>query len=149
MKNLTKEQVYENLKKVQDKIEEIKSSKNAAKHYASGFLFLDNFGVIQDIEETDKLLLAYDHLISYENRIKTAAVSLGLSDYAEGDIKIQGVLVKEWAKDVKTRIFELNEKVMLKRLKKAEELLIKNLSEDQAFTSDMDAVSKQLSGVEL
>jgi hypothetical protein len=146
--NLSKEQVYANLKKVNAKIEEIKDKKGKVV-LKTGNLFLEQYGAICDIEDTNKLLYIHTWLGEFVEKCAKAAKAVGLPSFNGDKVEIQGFTIVDWQEDVKARVHQLNEKIILKGLKAAKELLEKNLSDDDAFKADMDKVGDMLAGVNL
>ncbi len=145
--DLSREQVYNNLKKVLDKIKDIKDKKGKI-NLKSGNLFLEEFGCIQDNDDTNKLLYIYSWLGEFKAKVVDAAKAIGLP-FDEKTVEIQGLTIEEWQEDVKLRVVQLNEKVILKKLEKIQETLEKHLSEDDAFKLDMDKVADDLKLVNL
>jgi hypothetical protein len=144
----TRKEILANLQKVMAKIKDIKDRKGKLV-LKSGNLFLEDFGCLQDIEDTNKLLYIYVWLSEYAEKVAKSAKELSIGESDIEKIEIQGLLIADWKEDVKGRVNQLNEKTVLKKLKVAQEIMEKHLSEDDAFTLDMSKVEAELANVNL
>lgn len=102
---------------------------------------------ISDINDVDHLIRAYDAIDRdtnrYENTIKMLNLEeLGLVSDSDEPITFYGYTRDEWLSDLKLCAIELSDVNKLDKIKNAIKLLKKNMSEDDKFAADMNAVAK-------
>lgn len=93
---------------------------------------------------------AYINSKKADNGLNDVAKELGVELESENktSLKFQGIDVKYWEADIKTRIDELKCKVELEKLYRAKHVLHNNLSDDDKFQIEMAEISDGLSFID-
>jgi len=141
MAKITRDNLYDTLKKVSDTIDENVKKKF---QYITGDRYLTGWGVISEMTDKKELVEVYSFLKDQLKSTDEAAEELGI---APEELEIEdevptlcGYKIKEWMQDVKTRIEELRLGEKTEKLQKAKGLLENNLSEEERFDLQMSMV---------
>lgn len=100
--------------------------------------------VVNTIDSVNALIKVWETI---HNSIKTnsdAIKALGLDKLelvSEEDTQYYGYSLKEWESDLKLRAIQFADTEKIKKLNKAKKILEKNMSEDDKFAQDMNAVA--------
>lgn len=100
--------------------------------------------VVNTIDSVNALIKIWETI---HNSIKTnsdaiKALSLDkLELVSEEDTQYYGYSLKEWEGDLKLRAIQFADAEKIKKLNKAKKILEKNMSEDDKFAQDMNAVA--------
>jgi len=139
MNKISRENLVENLNKVNAQIDACKEKKF---EYKTGDKYLTGWSVIKNVKSLKELLEILTYLKQQMTSVTDAAKDLGidlntLEGVEDSTPTLCGYKVTEWIEDVKTRKSELDNKEKLDKLFKAKKLLESNLSEDDKFALDM------------
>ena len=100
--------------------------------------------VVNTIDSVNALIKIWETI---HNSIKTnsdAIKALGLDKLelvSEEDTQYYGYSLKEWEGDLKLRAIQFADAEKIKKFNKAKKILEKNMSEDDKFAQDMNAVA--------
>lgn len=100
--------------------------------------------VINKIENVKQLISTWETIHTATKTSHDAIAALGLDKLGlvnENDEKFNGFTLKEWEDDLKLCAQKFADAVTLKNLRKAKKILEKNMSEDDKFAADMNAVA--------
>lgn len=117
--------------------------------YATVGKYVPGIGHVNQIESIEELVLAQAEIVkqsSQENTIK-AMDMLGVTQDELGDAptaKIMGLPTRVWNKDLKNRLAELREEMLLEKLEKAALTLRKHLSSEDIFDMDTEGIDDLL-----
>lgn len=138
--NITKENLVENLNKINVQIDELTNKKFT---YITDDRYLQGWAVIKNIKKIKELVEVLTYLLSQKSSTTEAEKLLGVTTEVV-EPTLCGYKVSEWIEDVKTRKDELDNADKIANLKKAKAILENNLSEDDKFTLDMQKVANLL-----
>lgn len=100
--------------------------------------------VVNTIDSVNALIKVWETI---HNNIKTnadAIEALGLDKLelvTEENTQYYGYSLKQWEDDLKLRAIQFADEQKIKKLNKAKKILEKNMSEDDKFAQDMNAVA--------
>lgn len=139
MSKINRKNLVENLNKVNEQIETLKSKKF---EYKTGDKYLTGWSIIKNVKSLKEILEILTYLKQQMTNVNDAAAELGIDlsqieGIEDSTPTLCGYKVTEWIDDVKTRKAELDNKAMLDKLFKAKKLFESNLSEDDRFELDM------------
>ena len=100
--------------------------------------------VINKIENVKQLISTWETIHTATKTNHDAIAALGLDKLGlvnENDEKFNGFTLKEWEDDLKLCAQKFADTATLENLRKAREILVKNMSEDDKFAADMNAVA--------
>jgi thiaminase len=141
MAKITRDNLYDTLKKVNDTIDENNKKKF---QYITGDRYLTGWGIISEMTDKKELVEVYSFLKDQLKTTDEAAEELGISpeelEDEEETPTLCGYKIKDWMQDVKTRIEELRLEEKTEKLQKAKGLLENNLSEEERFDLQMSMV---------
>ena len=128
--------------------EEIKSLKTKTFTYNVNRIW-PGVGKINEIDSPESLVRAWINIHKGADEIHNAMSELqinpkefGMDNFEDG--KVRGYTIAEWEADLRTKRDELKDSIRLDNLYDAEELLEKNMSDDDKFNADMDVVDELL-----
>ena len=143
MSKITRETLMQQLKAVGGKIETLENKKYEyqVKRQFPGCV------LIKDINNVNALIKCWETIhngtISRRSAIEGLnLVKMGLIN--EENDKHLGYAMKEWENDLHLKAEELKDRETLEKLYKAQEILERNMSEDDKFAAEMDTVSELL-----
>ena len=140
MSKITRENLLKQLESVTD---EIKNLENKEYNYKTNRAW-PGCMVVNTIDNVTSLIKVWETI---HNNIKTnsdAIKALGLDKLelvSEEDTQYYGYSLKEWEDDLKLRAIQFADVEKIKKLNKAKKILEKNMSEDDKFAQDMNAVA--------
>lgn len=115
--------------------------------YATKDKYLPQVGYVCEIESINDLLKAQSLINDKKDSdLSDAIKSLGLNENEipkNEDVKLLGLNIAYWDKDLKTRLEELRIELRIKALKKDLTILKKHLSENDNFDLDMSELSNE------
>jgi hypothetical protein len=140
MSKITRENLLKQLEAVND---EIKNLEEKEYNYKTNRAW-PGCMVVNTIDSVNALIKMWETI---HNSIKTnsdAIKALGLDKLelvSEEDTQYYGYSFKEWEDDLKLRAIQFADTEKIKKLNKAKKILEKNMSEDDKFAQDMNAVA--------
>jgi len=140
MSKITRENLLKQLEAVNDEIKNLESKEY---NYATNRAW-PGCMVVNTIDSVTSLIKVWETI---HNSIKTnsdAIKALGLDKLelvSEEDTQYYGYSLKEWEDDLKLRAIQFADAEKIKKLNKAKKILEKNMSEDDKFAQDMNAVA--------
>lgn len=140
MSKITRENLLKQLEAVND---EIKNLEEKEYNYKTNRAW-PGCMVVNTIDSITSLIKVWETI---HNSIKTnsdAIKALGLDKLelvSEEDTQYYGYSLKEWEDDLKLRAIQFADAEKIKKLNKAKKILEKNMSEDDKFAQDMNAVA--------
>ena len=140
MSKITRENLLKQLDAVND---EIKNLEEKEYNYKTNRAW-PGCMVVNTIDSVNALIKMWETI---HNSIKTnsdAIKGLGLDKLelvSEEDTQYYGYSLKEWEDDLKLRAIQFADAEKIKKLNKAKKILEKNMSEDDKFAQDMNAVA--------
>ena len=140
MSKITRENLLKQLEVVNDEIKNLESKEY---NYATNRAW-PGCMVVNTIDSVPALIKVWETI---HNSIKTtsdAIEALGLDKLelvSEDDTQYYGYSLKEWEDDLKLRAVQFADAEKIKKLNKAKKILEKNMSEDDKFAQDMNAVA--------
>jgi hypothetical protein len=140
MSKITRENLLKQLEAVNDEIKNLESKEY---NYATNRAW-PGCMVVNTIDSITSLIKVWETI---HNSIKTnsdAIKALGLDKLelvSEEDTQYYGYSLKEWEDDLKLRAIQFADAEKIKKLNKAKKILEKNMSEDDKFAQDMNAVA--------
>lgn len=140
MSKITRENLLKQLEAVNDEIKNLESKEY---NYATNRAW-PGCMVVNTIDSVTSLIKVWETI---HNSIKTnsdAIKALGLDKLelvSDEDTQYYGYSLKEWEDDLKLRAIQFADAEKIKKLNKAKKILEKNMSEDDKFAQDMNAVA--------
>ena len=140
MSKITRENLLKQLETVNDEIKNLESKEY---NYKTNRAW-PGCMVVNTIDSVNALIKMWETI---HNSIKTnsdAIKALGLDKLelvTEDDTQYYGYSLKEWEDDLKLRAVQFADAEKIKKLNKAKKILEKNMSEDDKFAQDMNAVA--------
>ena len=140
MSKITRENLLKQLEAVNDEIKNLESKEY---NYKTNRAW-PGCMVVNTIDSVNALIKMWETI---HNSIKTnsdAIKALGLDKLelvTEDDTQYYGYSLKEWEDDLKLRAVQFADAEKIKKLNKAKKILEKNMSEDDKFAQDMNAVA--------
>ena len=140
MSKITRENL---LKQLEAENDEIKNLESKEYNYKTNRAW-PGCMVVNTIDSVTALIKMWETI---HNSIKTnsdAIKALGLDKLelvTEDDTQYYGYSLKEWEDDLKLRAVQFADAEKIKKLNKAKKILEKNMSEDDKFAQDMNAVA--------
>jgi len=144
--SLKREELAERFNATQNAIAKIQENEEVYL-YATKDKYLAKVGHVHEIESIPELLKA--QIVVNESRnqeFNSVAEQLGIKEdeLPKATVpKLMGLKLSLWDKDLKTRLSELRAENRLNNLLKDEELLRRNLNEDDVFKLDMKELSSE------
>ena len=141
MAKITRDNLYETLKKVNESIDENEKKKFK---YLTGDRYLTGWGIISEMEDKKELVEVFAFLKDQLKTTDSAAEELGIdpSELEDDDEAptLCGYKIQDWMADVKTRLEEIRLGEKIVKLQQAKGLLENNLSEEERFDLQMSMV---------
>lgn len=140
MSKITRENLLKQLEAVNDEIKNLESKEY---NYTTNRAW-PGCMVVNTIDSVTSLIKVWETI---HNSIKTnsdAIKALGLDKLelvSDDDTQYYGYSLKEWEDDLKLRAIQFADAEKIKKLNKAKKILEKNMSEDDKFAQDMNAVA--------
>ncbi len=100
--------------------------------------------IVNTIDNVKDLIKTWETIHNTTKASTDAIKSLGLDKLGlvnDEDEKYYGYTMKEWEDDLKLRAQQFADKEKIKKLNQAKKILEKNMSEDDKFMADMNAVA--------
>lgn len=140
MSTITRENLLKQLEEVNNEIKNLESKEY---NYKTNRAW-PGCMVVNTIDSVASLIKVWETI---HNSIKTnsdAIKALGLDKLdlvSEEDTQYYGYSLKEWEADLKLRAIQFADAKKINKLNKAKKILEKNMSEDDKFAQDMNAVA--------
>lgn len=145
---ITREQVRENLKKVQAAKEELAKKNKKAPVYETATKYIPAVGYVAQIPTLRECAKALAFVQSQFSNEDTAASELGLEESEiQEEQNYLGFDLETWKSDIQTRVNQLKDEALAESLDEAEAKLKKHRSADDVFADDMDGIDSILSKI--
>ena len=145
---IKRDEVRDNLKKVQSAIEALENKNKKAPLYETAAKYIPNIGYVAEIPTLRECAKALSFVQSKFTSETTAASELGIE---ETDIQEEqnylGFDLETWKSDIQKRVSELKDAAMMEKLATAEAKLKKHRSADDIFADDMEDIEGLIGGL--
>lgn len=145
---IKRDEVRENLKKVQSAKEALEKKNKKAPLYETVAKYIPNIGYVAEIPTLRECAKALAFVQSKFTNENTAATELGID---ETDIQEEqnylGFDLETWKSDIQKRVAQLKDEAMMEKLATAEAKLKKHRSADDIFADDMEDIEGLLTGL--
>jgi len=146
---MNKADVKKNLTKVTSALAAIKKEDKIFTFVTKGS-YLSGLGCISEVENIAELMKFQKKINSLSKTDNTAIIEqLGLKqeELPEQEPTILGFAPKHWNADVKTKLKEIRQTILVDKLNAAKATLEKHLSDDDKFEIDTDGIESLLGNV--
>lgn len=140
---ITREELLNRRKDVKKKLEENKEKINSLNNDYKCSRVYEGFGPVPTLGKR-ALVSALVHLTKKSDMeaVNAAATELGFDDLKKENVLVLGYTVDEWKNDFKTRATVIKLEEENEKLKKAFDILSRNMTDEDKFHLDMESVEQ-------